>query len=82
MCGAPLWPANLLVVGQGSLGGLREFYTLRADIVRCGPHVASVAKVEVASARIFRETLNRDAIDDSHNLSRATEVAYEFCVGR
>jgi hypothetical protein len=24
----------------------------------------------------------REAIDDSDNLSRAAEIAYEFCVGR
>jgi hypothetical protein len=39
-------------------------------------------KSKVASARIFGETLTREAIGDSYNLSRATEVAYEFCVRR
>jgi hypothetical protein len=39
-------------------------------------------KSKVASARIFGKTLRREAIDDSDNLSRATEVAYEFSVGR
>ena len=38
-------------------------------------------KSKVASVRIFGETLKREAIDNSDNLSRATEVAYEFCVG-
>ena len=38
-------------------------------------------KLKVASVRIFGEILNREAIDNSDNLSRATEVAYEFCVG-
>jgi len=37
-------------------------------------------KSKVASARIFGETLKHEAIDDSDNLSRATEVAYEFSV--
>jgi hypothetical protein len=37
---------------------------------------------KVASVRIFGETLKREAIDDSDNLSRATKVAHEFCVGR
>ena len=37
-------------------------------------------KSKVASVRIFGETFNHEAIDDSDNLSRATEVAYEFCV--
>ena len=39
-------------------------------------------KSKVASARIFGETLKREAIDDSDNLSRVTEVAYEFSVRR
>ncbi len=39
-------------------------------------------KSEVASGRIFGEILKREAIDDSDNLSRATEVAYEFSVRR
>jgi hypothetical protein len=39
-------------------------------------------KSKVASARIFGETLKREGIDDSSNLSRATEVAYEFSVRR
>jgi hypothetical protein len=39
-------------------------------------------KSKVASVPILGETLNREAIDDSDNLSHATEVAYEFCVRR
>jgi hypothetical protein len=39
-------------------------------------------KSKVASARIFGETLKRKAIDDSDNLGRVTEVAYEFSVRR
>ena len=37
-------------------------------------------KSKVAPARSFDETLKHEAIDDSDNLSRATEVAYEFSV--
>ena len=37
-------------------------------------------KSKVASVRIFGETLKREVIDDLDNLSRATEVAYEFSV--
>jgi hypothetical protein len=37
-------------------------------------------KSKVASVLIFGEALNRKAIGDSDNLSRATEVAYEFSV--
>jgi endonuclease III-like uncharacterized protein len=39
-------------------------------------------KSKVASVRIFGETLKREAIDDSDNLSRVTEVANEFIVRR
>jgi len=39
-------------------------------------------KSKVASVRIFGEALKGEAINDSHNLSRATEVAYEFSVRR
>jgi hypothetical protein len=39
-------------------------------------------KSKVASVRIFGETIKREAIDDSDNLSCATEVAYEFSVRR
>jgi hypothetical protein len=39
-------------------------------------------KSKVASVRIFSETLKREAVDDSGNLSRVTEVADEFCVRR
>ena len=39
-------------------------------------------KSKVASVRIFGEILKREAIDDSDNLSRVTEVAYEFSLRR
>ena len=39
-------------------------------------------KSKVASVRMFGETLKREAIDNSDNLSRVTEVAYEFSVRR
>ena len=39
-------------------------------------------KSKVAPVQISGETLKREAIDDSDNLSRATEVAYEFCLRR
>jgi hypothetical protein len=39
-------------------------------------------KSKVASDRFFGETLKRGAIGDSDNLSRVTEVAYEFSVRR
>jgi predicted nucleotidyltransferase len=39
-------------------------------------------KSKVASVRTFGETLKGEAIDDSDNLSRATEVACEFSMRR
>jgi hypothetical protein len=57
-----------------------------ADIWAGLQHVCFVPillqKSEVASVRIFGETLKHEATDDSYNLSRATEVAYEFSVRR
>ncbi|MBR1280362.1 hypothetical protein [Bradyrhizobium sp. AUGA SZCCT0283] len=37
-------------------------------------------KSKVASVQIFGETLKHEAIDNSDNLSRVTEIAYEFSV--
>jgi hypothetical protein len=60
--------------------------TRLADIFSVRRHVSKVPillqKSKVASVRIFGETLKREAIDDSYNLSRFTEVAYEFSVRR
>jgi hypothetical protein len=39
-----------------------------------------VPQSKVALVRIFGETLKHEAIDDSNNLSRATEVTYESSV--
>jgi hypothetical protein len=39
-------------------------------------------KSKVGSVRIFGETLKRESVEDSDNLSRTTEVAHEFCVRR
>jgi hypothetical protein len=56
------------------------------DIIRQHAQVRLVPillqKSKVASARIFGETLKREAIDDSDDLSRITEVAYKFSVRR
>jgi hypothetical protein len=40
--------------------------------------VIVLQKSKVAGLRIFRENTRREAIVDSHNLIRVTEVAYEF----
>jgi hypothetical protein len=39
-------------------------------------------KSKVAGLRIFRENTKREAIADSYNLNRVTEVACEFNVRR
>jgi hypothetical protein len=39
-------------------------------------------KSKVAGLRIFAKNPKREAIADSYNLNRATEVAYEFNVRR
>jgi hypothetical protein len=39
-------------------------------------------KSKVVGLRIFRENAKEEAIPDSYNLSRVTEVAGEFSVGR
>ena len=55
----------------------------RASVCRQRPLMAdTVAKVESCISLNFGETLKREAIDDSSNLSRITEVAYEFSVWR
>jgi hypothetical protein len=53
-----------------------------ADMRRLHRHVGFVPivlqKSKVAPAHIFGENLKRKEVDDSHSLSRATEVAHEF----
>jgi hypothetical protein len=54
--------------------------TLRLAGVRFAQIV--LQKSKVASIRFFGETLKHEATEDSCNLSRVTEVAYEFSVRR
>jgi hypothetical protein len=51
-----------------------------AQIPMSASSLILLQKSKVASVRIFGETLKREAIDDSNDLSRITEVAYEFSV--
>jgi hypothetical protein len=52
-------------------------------LLRMSPFVAdSVAKVESCNGPIFFENLKRKEVDDSHSLSRTTEVAHEFAARR
>jgi hypothetical protein len=60
----------------------RLFVAARHCIGDVGSWQILLQKSKVASARIFGETLKRETIDDSDNLRRATEVAYEFSVRR
>jgi len=39
-------------------------------------------KSKVAGLRIFAKNSKREAISDSYNLNRVTEVAYEFSAAR
>jgi hypothetical protein len=56
--------------------------TSRAGLMMSVVRGILLQKSKVASDRIFGETLKREAIDDSDNLSRVTEVAYQFSVRR
>jgi hypothetical protein len=61
---------------------VRSGLPLRADSSRTSRHVGFVPivlqKSKVAAVQIFGENLKRKEVDDSHSLSRATEVAHEF----
>jgi hypothetical protein len=52
----------------------------KSSNVRNAPIV--LQKSKVAGHRIFAKNPKREAIADSYNLNRATEVAYEFNVRR
>jgi hypothetical protein len=58
----------------------REHALARRTSLRCASQLLadSVAKVESCNGPIFRENLKRKEVDDSHSLSRTTEVAHEF----
>ena len=52
--------------------------TLRAEFQMSAIEVIVLQKSKVAAVQIFGENLKRKEVDDSHSLSRATEVAHEF----
>jgi hypothetical protein len=62
--------------------GSVTFRTSRPGLTMSAHRGILLQKSKVASVRIFGETLRLEAIDDSDNFSRATEVAYEFSVRR
>jgi len=51
-----------------------------ARFVRCGSIV--LQKSKIAGPRIFRENRKREALADSYDLNRITEVTCEFNVRR
>jgi len=76
-CGRP--ENNRIAMHESGSGTNR---TNRAGLMMSVVRGILLQKSKVASDRIFGETLKREAIDDSDNLSRVTEVAYEFSVRR
>ena len=77
-----------LAIGSShtSNGGVEDRFQHETDFERARAKVRfrgdTVAKVENCVSPNFGGTLKREAIDDSDNLSRVTEVAYEFSVRR
>lgn len=65
----------------GRVDGVIEY---RRYLLQCGsPLLAdTVAKVQSCRSANFRENTEREAIADSYNLNRVTEVACEFNVRR
>jgi hypothetical protein len=66
----PLAPAV-----SATLWGLER---TRISIARVRKWQIVLQKSKVAAVQIFGENLKRKEVDDSHSLSRATEVAREF----
>jgi hypothetical protein len=72
----------VLKAGMPAETGIGALRKLLVRLTMSGLPLILLQKSKVASVRIFGETLKREAIDDSDNLSRVTEVAYEFSVRR
>jgi len=72
--------------GSRPCPGQSPLLSLKADLgswsseVGYGPIL--LQKSKVAAVQIFGENLKRKEVNDSHSLSRATEVAHEFGAGR
>jgi hypothetical protein len=73
------WECRFAAVHESVHGTKR---TCRGALTTSALEGILLQKSKVASVRIFGETLKREAIDDSDNLNRVTEVAYEFSVRR
>ena len=67
---------------KSGMSALTPITTRRADIVDVRYVPIVLQKSKVAELRIFRKKTKQEAIADSYNLSRVTEVACEFSVGR
>ena len=77
-------PASLLANGR-QLDRLARFLAGRTSWLRCAMSAFEgivLQKSKVAPVQIFGENHKRKEVDDSHSLSRATEVAHEFGVRR
>ena len=56
------------------------FPTSRDVRLESGMRTIVLQKSKVAGLKIFRENTKQQAIADSYDLNRVTEVACEFCV--
>ena len=70
----PFAPAQLVTAVSQLLKRLADFWVIRRFCV----WQIVLQKSKVATARFFRENLKRKEVDNSHSLSRTTEVAHEF----
>jgi hypothetical protein len=59
-----------------------HFFAVRVWILTSAFAAIVLQKSKVAGLRIFAKNPKREAIADSNNLNRVTEVAYEFSVAR
>jgi hypothetical protein len=85
-CSKSRWPLTKRVIRAilGTPGRCRFFPDSGriADIVIGRNVPILLQKSKVAGLRIFAKNPKREAIADSYNLNRTTEVAYEFNVRR
>jgi hypothetical protein len=67
------FPSEDAHLGQTAAGLCTDYVCFAAIVLQ---------KSKVAAVQIFGENLKRKVVNDSHCLSRATEVAHEFGAGR
>src|ERR1700688_3019126 len=81
-CLAPTEPSGVGHPPWLIMSGCGTYRTCQGGLTMSVHRGIVLQNSKVAPVQIFGETLKREAIDDSDNLSRATEVAYEFCLRR